>query len=409
MNQKGMEATLDNFKNVPVGSISVGAINPMNDGASSYSTAGSNILCVGVAGNDMPVMKNPNPVQKLPLSMGIGIITAGAYPTAPVSQSFNGTSCACPGISGMATLLLSYAEGVGLHLSYRDVKHLLMLSCDWPLDEAFASSMGHKPNMSANLVAGLPAGQPKINQMGRWFSNTFGYGRPNADKLTMLAQAAKERSAVFGPLKVEMMAASGEVEVKPTAAPSTPYSWPLLSDNLIGQQEIQSAMVLEEVEVSLDGMFRDVSWDKNQDMIKRQLVSLTVAVQHIYMEDGQLKAENSFLLGSNTPWSLIKDENSDKWIGATNLLRQISQYGKTSPMRFKTEAFRGSRHGGIWRLYVARKNEEMYKCNAIVLNECMIRILRSRPLRGGFFSVLTLIIVGASSPDCMSGLVSEYV
>ncbi|ARF08379.1 subtilase family protein [Catovirus CTV1] len=111
--------------------ISVGAINSNLDN-STYSNIGLGILCVAPAGRDQTLLyiavRTPVPssfdqfgiTTTLPYSKDLakkGLI--------PYTHDFNGTSAACPMVSGCVALLLEYRPD----LTWRDVKEIISRSC----------------------------------------------------------------------------------------------------------------------------------------------------------------------------------------------------------------------------------------------------------------------------------------
>lgn len=111
--------------------IAVGAINHNLDN-STYSDIGTAVLCVAPAGNDIHLQEV---VVRTPIFSSFdqfGITTTlpynkylGEKGLIPYTHDFNGTSAACPMVSGCVALLLEYRPD----LTWRDVKEIISRSC----------------------------------------------------------------------------------------------------------------------------------------------------------------------------------------------------------------------------------------------------------------------------------------
>jgi kexin len=135
-----------------IGVIGVGAIN--KDGTETdYSTAGLSVLISEPAGK---AAETPN--------TGIGIFSALCLGnnSAPTQSSMNGTSAACPHISGICALMLQ----ANPLLTWRDVQMILFLSSLYTLYE--------KPEYK--------------NAVGYYYSRKLGYGVPHCGIVTDLAK-----------------------------------------------------------------------------------------------------------------------------------------------------------------------------------------------------------------------------
>ncbi|MFL5785715.1 MAG: S8 family serine peptidase [Bacteriovoracaceae bacterium] len=92
----------------------------------------------------------------------------------------NGTSSAAPTLAGVVALILE----ANPELSWRDVKHILATTAN-PIQYSTAA-YGHPAN--ANLAGHVYDYNYIVNAAGMKFSNTFGFGRVDAEKAVTLAK-----------------------------------------------------------------------------------------------------------------------------------------------------------------------------------------------------------------------------
>ena len=149
--------------------IAVGAAKSNLD-KSTYSNNGINILCIAPAGNDRTLLEI---IQDIPITASydqFGITTTLPYTKdfykkgfIPYTHDFDGTSAACPMVSGCIALLLSYRPD----LTWRDVKELISRSC---YQDYFVNNIVHNSDFIFN-------GRKQI------ISQKTGYGMINLKRL----------------------------------------------------------------------------------------------------------------------------------------------------------------------------------------------------------------------------------
>lgn len=149
--------------------IAVGAVNRNLDW-SSYSNVGLAVLCVAPAGGDKRFLhKDINTLVYASIDQ-FGITTTlpntknlSQKGYIPYTHDFNGTSAACPMVTGCIALLLSYKPD----LTWRDIKELISRSCyqDYYINES------------------MPQNEFILNGRGQIISQRTGYGIINIKKL----------------------------------------------------------------------------------------------------------------------------------------------------------------------------------------------------------------------------------
>lgn len=130
--------------------ITVGALS-QNMLKTAYSEWGSAILCMGYGSYDLLTFEDYGLMTTFPSVNGFS----------PVTNIMNGTSGACPIVSGIVALLLSHNP----ELSWRDVKELISRSCYITDPEEFIQ-----------------------NGAGRYVSERYGYGVLNVRKIIKRAK-----------------------------------------------------------------------------------------------------------------------------------------------------------------------------------------------------------------------------
>lgn len=175
--------------------IVVAALNA--DGvASSYSTPGSSVWISapgGEYGTSTPAMIstdlpgcNAGISQKdanYPLVFDSGYLSLNLQ--CDYTSKFNGTSAAAPVASGVVALMLE----ANPNLTWRDVKHILAVTAD-KVDYNFLMNELDHP-WGSNPFAPTYVYDYKwvTNQAGFLFSNTYGFGRVNAEEAVEMAQS----------------------------------------------------------------------------------------------------------------------------------------------------------------------------------------------------------------------------
>ncbi len=158
--------------------IAVSACTSLNQKA-AYSNWGANIAVVAPSNNGSPgtwlqatgYIKTP-PIVQMGL-LGKGVLTSDrmgseGYDAGAFTESFGGTSSACPLVAGVAALVLS----VNPELTARDVRQILQETTDKITDS------------TADPQLGLQKGTYDANGHSQW----FGYGKVNALKAVRAAQ-----------------------------------------------------------------------------------------------------------------------------------------------------------------------------------------------------------------------------
>lgn len=169
--------------------IVTGAVNASGE-ASSYSSPGSNLWVSsagGEFGDQAPAMVTTD-LQGCSQGYSISsswssLFNRGQHnqnPHCNYTNVMNGTSSAAPTLAGVVALMLE----ANPDLSWRDVKHILAETAS-PLHFSTAA-YGHPTG--ANLSGHNYDHSYTVNAAGKRFSNTFGFGRVDAEKAVALAR-----------------------------------------------------------------------------------------------------------------------------------------------------------------------------------------------------------------------------
>lgn len=158
--------------------------------ASSYSSPGSNVWVTsagGEFGDQAPAMVTTD-LQGCSKGYSISsswssLFNRGQHQKNPIcnyTNVMNGTSSAAPTLAGVVALMLE-AEP---ELTWRDVKHILAATSN-PLH---FSTAGYKHPSGADIAGHVYDYSYIVNGAGMKFSNTFGFGRVDAEKAVAMAR-----------------------------------------------------------------------------------------------------------------------------------------------------------------------------------------------------------------------------
>lgn len=261
---------------------------------SIYSDFGDAVWCCFPSNDfNMPSMNHPNPLtagiwttdRKGKMGYNFGGINAeqlvgdldGNY-----TATFGGTSSACPGVAGVAALMLSANPG----LTWRQVKEIIKNSCDRiDADMGNYNAEGHSP--------------------------FYGYGRINALKAVQNAKSAGEPQPVAAAFGVKGLAHFNKKENVPVMDGETAGGF-IKAQRLLGFQlriepfhpdlHIVYKTMVRSVGESVVG--KDGSFSGTDDK-RRSLVGVAVSLEGAI--GGQFEVEYA-----------IKVKGSDEWLAAKN-------------------------------------------------------------------------------------------
>lgn len=214
---------------------------------SSYSTPGSGVWVSsagGENGSTKPAM----------LSTDIQSCSSGLSKSSSYSSSFNkgasalnpycnytsimnGTSSAAPVLSGVVALMLE----VNPDLTWRDVKHILALTAD--TINYSTAAINHPEGSGSNLSGHAYDYLYVRNAAGIDFSNTYGFGRVNAEKAVNMARTYTSALSTYR--ETDWSAASGTINLN---VPDASSSGVTHSINMPTNYIIESA----QIKVSID-------------------------------------------------------------------------------------------------------------------------------------------------------------
>jgi subtilisin-like proprotein convertase family protein len=159
---------------------------------SSYSTPGSGVWISsagGESGSSKPAMLTTD-IQSCTSGLSLSSSFASTFnkgtsalnPYCNYTSIMNGTSSAAPVLSGIVALMLE----VNPDLTWRDVKHILAVTAD--TINYSTAAINHPEGSGSNLTGHSYDYLYVRNGAGIDFSNTYGFGRVNADRAVTMAR-----------------------------------------------------------------------------------------------------------------------------------------------------------------------------------------------------------------------------